>query len=114
MFRMIRPLMSSTPTITHNPALHRFIASYPDLPGQSYIEYRFVTPTVVDFFRTVTEPELRGKGAAGEVVKQAFIWAEENKFRIKPSCSYVSHFVEQNKQWATLLVSKLYFCSLNS
>jgi predicted GNAT family acetyltransferase len=94
-------------SVVHDEAKRRFVGSFPnESPGESYVEYRFIRPDYVDFFRTVTEPELRGKGAAGEVVKRALLWAKEKRFQVKPSCSYVEAFVEKNAEFREL-VSKL-------
>ena len=106
---MLQPRASATIiNCVHDEASRRFVGKLSGLDAgpAAFLEYRFVTPTHVDFFRTVTEPALRGKGAAGQVVEAAFAWAQSKKLAVTPSCSYVQAFVEKHPQFAHL-VSKL-------
>ena len=56
----VRASMTSPVSVVHDESKRRFVGSYPGMYGTSYLEYRFINPQLVDFFRTVTEPELRG------------------------------------------------------
>jgi predicted GNAT family acetyltransferase len=92
-------MRSSGLAVIHEETKRRFVGTLANTAGESYLEYRYVTPSKVDFFRTVTEPEMRGKGAAGEVVRAALTWAQEKKLEVKASCSYVEHFLQKNPEF---------------
>ncbi|WP_242676649.1 GNAT family N-acetyltransferase [Rhodococcus sp. ABRD24] len=90
-----------TNRIEHNPGESRFeiyvgdvLAGYAD-----YVE----SGGVRDFGHTVTNPDFRGQGLAGQVVKAALDATREQGFTIVPSCSYVAKYVESHPEYADLV-----------
>lgn len=52
-----------------------------------------------DFDHTVTEPNFRGRGLAGEIVRFALDETRKEGLKIGTSCSYVEKFVAQNPEY---------------
>ena len=69
---------------------------------KAYLSYS-ISDDEIDFYRTFTPPELRGKGIAKIVVEYAFNYAKENNLKVIPTCSYVQAFVERNDNYKDLL-----------
>ena len=57
------------------------------------------------FTHTVVPPELRGRGIAEKLVRTALADARAAGRKVVPACSYVSVFVQRNKEYQDLLVS---------
>ncbi|BDB59871.1 MULTISPECIES: GNAT family N-acetyltransferase [Rhodococcus] len=52
-----------------------------------------------DFDHTVTDPQFRGKGLAGIVVKHALDETKKQGLKIGTSCSYVEKFVSEHPEY---------------
>ena len=91
--------------VKHEEANHRFIGTIAETPDRCVLEYRYETPVVVDFYRTVSDPSLQGKGVAGAVVRAGFQWARDSRLKVKGSCSFVETFIRKNSEWSD--ISKL-------
>lgn len=85
-------------TVKHEPENSRY-AGYIDGTEAGFADYR-EADGVRDFFHTVTHEEFGGKGVAGAVVTYALDDSISNGFTFKPTCSYVSHFVEKHPEYA--------------
>jgi predicted GNAT family acetyltransferase len=83
--------------VEHQPEQSRF-ALYVDDALAGYADYTQVGD-VRDFDHTVTEPEFRGKGVAGAVVRQALDATRAEGLKIGTSCSYVEKFVAENPEY---------------
>lgn len=59
---------------------------------EAVIEYK-LDGNKVDFTRTFVPEELRGKGIAGQLVREALTWAKSNDYEISSSCWYVKKFL---------------------
>lgn len=70
---------------------------------ESYIRYSLPDKETINFLRTFVPPEQRHKGLAGEITKAALAYAKENNLKVIPTCSYVDHFIDQNKEYKELL-----------
>jgi predicted GNAT family acetyltransferase len=73
--------------VRHDPERQRFSAFVDD--QESYLDYGIVDENTVEYRRTYTPPELRGRGIASEVVKVALEWADARGKRVVPSCWFV-------------------------
>ena len=69
---------------------------------KAYLSYN-ISGDEIDFYRTFTPVELRGRGIAKIVVEYAFNYAKENNLKVIPSCSYVQAFVEKYNKYKDLL-----------
>uniref|UniRef100_A0A061QUB4 Acetyltransferase n=1 Tax=Tetraselmis sp. GSL018 TaxID=582737 RepID=A0A061QUB4_9CHLO len=72
--------------------------------SQAYVAYSLdSTAKTLDLTHTFTPPELRGKGLASKVVKQAFEFAKQEGYSVIPTCTYIPKFVEKNPEWESLV-----------
>jgi uncharacterized protein len=69
---------------------------------ESHLEY-VKTDNIINLNHTFVPYELRGKGIAGQLVKAALNFAEENNLKIIPSCSYVADYFQRHKECKKLL-----------
>jgi uncharacterized protein len=83
--------------IEHQPAQSRF-ALY---RGDSLAAYADYTQhgALRDFDHTVTDPQFRGRGLAGEIVKYALDATRDEGLKIGTSCSYVEKFVAEHPEY---------------
>lgn len=64
-----------------------------------YVLRRYsVSDGVMDIYHTFTPSELRGKGLAGKVVRVALDYCKANNLKVKPTCSYVAHFMSKTEE----------------
>jgi predicted GNAT family acetyltransferase len=89
--------------IQHDPTRHRF--THEREGHVSYLSYSMLDASTVDFRSTFTAPALRGRGIGARLVEHALQWADEQGYRVVPSCWFVAEFVERQPQWQRLLAS---------
>ena len=70
--------------------------------GPNRVEYT-LSSSVVDIYHTYTDPGSRGKGIAGKIVKKTLEYARSNGFKVRPTCSYVKHYIEKRSEEKDLL-----------
>lgn len=63
--------------------------------GDAVLDYERSGHTVI-FTHTFVPPELRGRGAAEQLVKAALVWAGEHKLHVEATCSYVVRYLERH------------------
>ena len=83
-----------TATVTHEPDRQRFVIT--EDGAEALLEYRMVTPDVIDFVHTYTPAALRGRGLAARLVETGVSHARERGWRVIGSCSYVAAWLERN------------------
>jgi hypothetical protein len=79
--------------VVHDEPRHRFVAIVGGL--ECTLAYRIVDATTVDFTSTYTPAELRGRGLAKIVVREALAWARGGGRKVIPSCWYVREYLEK-------------------
>lgn len=89
------------PEVIHEKENERFIIYSED--KESFIEYR-LSDNLIDLYHTYTDPGLRGKGLAAQVVRAAFEYAKENNLKVVPTCSYVQAFVRRYGEYKKLVI----------
>ena len=89
------------PEVIHEKDNERFIIYSED--KKSFVEYR-LSENEIDLYHTYTDPGLRGKGLAAQVVRAAFEYAKENDLKVVPTCSYVQSFVRRYDEYKELVV----------
>lgn len=52
---------------------------------------------------TEAPEELRGTGAAAELVKRTLQCSRENGLTVVPSCSYIAKYIDNNPEWRDIL-----------
>jgi len=74
-------------SVRHDLERQRFFAI---VEGQeSYLDYGIVDDDTLEYRRTYSAPELRGRGIAAEVVRVALDWANAEGKKVIPSCRFV-------------------------
>ena len=59
--------------------------------------------TVVDMPHTVVDERVRGQGLAGRVVAAALVDIGAAGCTVRPTCSYVQHYIESHEQFRSLV-----------
>ncbi|MGC0363135.1 putative GNAT family acetyltransferase [Rhodococcus sp. 27YEA15] len=86
-------------TVTHNREATRFeIHVDGELAG--FAEYTDADG-VRDMHHTVTYPQFRGQGLAAIVVREALENSRAAELTIRPTCSYVAKFIDDNPEFQT-------------
>lgn len=80
--------------VIHDPAAHKFYMPFPE--GEAVLNYRQVDEQTLDYYSTYVPPALRGKKIAEQLVKAAFDYAREHRYRIIPGCSYVKLYMDRH------------------
>ncbi|XP_028412298.1 protein NATD1-like [Dendronephthya gigantea] len=73
---------------------------YIDLtPEKAVLQYQLIheEPKIIDMYHTGVPESQRGKGIAGNLVKAAFSFVVANNLRVRPTCTYVQHYIDKNK-----------------
>jgi uncharacterized protein len=70
---------------------------------ESVCEYRPAGDRTLNFTHTYVPPELRGKGIADELVKQALEDALEKGYRVIPSCWFVQVYIDRHPRYQPVL-----------
>lgn len=86
--------------VIHEQENERFVIYIYD--KEAFVEYN-TTEDVLNLYHTYTEPELRGKGLAAQVVRAAIEFAKENNLKVVPTCSYVQAFIKRNDEYKELV-----------
>jgi hypothetical protein len=88
------------PKVIHEKENERFVI-YSE-GNEVYVEYSMIGSDI-NLYHTYTNPALRGKGLAAQVVRAAFEFAKENNLKVIPTCSYVQSFVAKNDKYKELI-----------
>lgn len=67
------------------------------------LEYLMTDDHIINFHHTYVPESLRGQGLAMELIKEGLDYAVEHNFKIIPSCSAVSRFIERNSVYKEYL-----------
>lgn len=72
--------------------------------GESFAFLEFIKKEDKIYLTHTEAPEkLRGKGVAGELVKNALQYSRDNGLTVVPSCSYVARYIDNNPEWRDVL-----------
>lgn len=79
--------------IQHQVERQRFVI---EVEGhEALLEYRMVSPSVIDFIHTYTPHALRGRGIAARLVDAGLAHAEAQRLQVIGSCSYVAKVLRE-------------------
>jgi predicted GNAT family acetyltransferase len=94
-----------TTRLEHNVAATRYEIYLDDtLAGYADYSERAEGDTKVrDFQHTLTFPEFRGHGVAGQLVEFALRDSRTAGFTIIPTCWYVEKFIDEHREYADLV-----------
>lgn len=96
----------NTPTVQHDPDGQRFVVSLEE-SNDAYLDYERKKEgphTILDFKATFVPPKWRNEGLATEIVTQAFRYAEEKGYRVKPTCPFVDALMKRKQEFEHLRV----------
>jgi hypothetical protein len=72
---------------------------------EAELTYMKIDDDTLDYTHTYVPNEFRGRGVGARLVKRALDYAKENGYKVKPTCPFVSSFVERKPEYGELLVS---------
>lgn len=85
--------------VRKNAALERFEL---DVDGRTAIAAFRIEDGAMNFTRTHSPPELRGKGVASRLVRGALEIAREDNYKVLASCSFVADFLARHPEFSDL------------
>jgi predicted GNAT family acetyltransferase len=86
--------------VRHNPAEGRFEMTNDG--ALSVADYRLQDGEMI-LTHTYVPPELRGRGIAEKLVRAALEYAQREKLRVVPACSYVDAFIRRHSEFQSLV-----------
>ena len=87
--------------VQHDETGHRFFISLPS-GHEALLLYRRQGNTL-DFYHTYVPEEFRGKGLAEKVVEAGFRYAQDQRLKVIPTCSFVSRaFLRRRTEFLSL------------
>jgi hypothetical protein len=72
---------------------------------EAELSYSHIDDATLDYTHTYVPNEFRGRGVGARLVKRALDYAKENGYKVKPTCPFVSSFVERKPEYSEILVS---------
>lgn len=82
--------------ISHDPDRGEFLLKKGNL--KALLSYSEAGEKCLSFNTVYVDPELRGKGAAGEVTSHALEYALSERLSVIPACPYVDTFIKRNRE----------------
>jgi predicted GNAT family acetyltransferase len=70
---------------------------------ESILQYSPQGQGTLNFWRTYVPPELRGRGIADEIVRQALEDALQQGYKIIPSCWFVRVYMERHSRYQEMM-----------
>lgn len=86
--------MSEQIQVEHDPQKQRFSAQVNG--HQAVLEYRTIDAQTLDFFHTYVPDQLRGQGVAALLAEAAFAYAQQQQFKVVPTCSYIAAYMRRH------------------
>ena len=86
--------------VIHEKENERFVMYFDG--KEVYVEYTMAGKEI-NLYHTYTDPTLRGKGLAAQVVRAAFEFAKENNLKVIPTCSYTQAFLAKNDEYKEIV-----------
>jgi predicted GNAT family acetyltransferase len=88
-------------TIRHEPDAARFLADIDN--GAAYLSYRELAGRILDLHHTYVPEPLRGRGIASRLTAQALEYAQDNGYRVVPSCPFVARYIAGHARFRGLV-----------
>jgi predicted GNAT family acetyltransferase len=88
-------------TLRHEPDQQRFVLLTGD--AASWLGYRPIGRTTLDYAHTFVPPELRGRGIASRLARFALDHARQQGMRVAPTCPFVATYIEAHPEYRDLL-----------
>ncbi|MGD0729338.1 MAG: GNAT family N-acetyltransferase [Candidatus Micrarchaeaceae archaeon] len=72
--------------------------------GEAELLYNKINSNAISIYHTFVPDKGRGKGIAEMLAKAAFEFAIKEKFKVRPDCPYIPHFLEKNPEYKKYIV----------
>jgi len=78
-----------------------------ELDGGDQAELAYAKPQddVLDFQHTFVPADYRGEGLADKLIKTGLEYAQENNYKVIPSCQAVAAYMRRHKEYESLMKS---------
>jgi predicted GNAT family acetyltransferase len=90
--------MSDALPVVHDKPGHQFSISVDG--HRAYLAYMDLGDQTLDIYRTFVPDALRGRGIAALLTQAALSYAQEQGYRVIPSCSHVETYMQRRRQLA--------------
>ncbi|HEX8425243.1 GNAT family N-acetyltransferase [Hymenobacter sp.] len=87
--------------IEHHPEEQEFTAIVDGYTAE--LAYSQPSPGTIDFAHTFVDEELRGKGIAEAMAREALAYAKQQGLQVRTSCKFMASFVERHPEYNELL-----------
>jgi predicted GNAT family acetyltransferase len=87
--------------VFHEESAKRFIIHTES--GNAVLDYSRPDPLAIDLYRTYVPTALRGRGAAGALVKYALEFAADEGLEVLATCPYVKRYVKRHPRYKELV-----------
>lgn len=88
-------------TVRHEPEAARFVADIGN--DAAYLSYRELSGRILDLNHTYVPEPLRGRGIASRLTVQALQYAQDNGYRVVPSCPFVARYIAGHAKYRGLV-----------
>lgn len=65
---------------------------------QGFLSFVLESEGIADAQHTVVAPAYQGQGVAAALAKELFVLAQEQGWRVRPSCSYIARYMERHPE----------------
>lgn len=89
-------------TIVHNEQTQRFELEKDGVVA--FLDYKIVNQNTLDYQHTIVPEQLSGQGIGSQLVAFALQYAQQQKFKVIASCSFVARYIEKHPEYAELKV----------
>lgn len=70
---------------------------------ESFLDYREIDEDTLELYHTYVTTSLRSQGIAAKIVETALVYAQDNRLKVLPTCSYVRNYIDRHPQFQDLL-----------
>lgn len=83
-------LFEEADSVQHRPNEKRFLTT-----SGAYLDYSLSEEARMNIYHTYVPPRLRGKGLAGELMKAAIRYAQQEELQLHASCDYADTYLKR-------------------
>ncbi len=66
--------------------------------GEAELLYKVLDGNIMSIYHTFVPELARGKGLAAKLASEAFKFAREKGYKVRPDCPYIPYFVEKHPE----------------
>lgn len=90
--------------VQHDESARRYFARIDG--SEAVLDYGVAGEGTLNLWHTYVPPELRGRGVADELVRQALDDIERRGLRVIPSCWFVRVYIDRHQRYQSLLAQR--------